>query len=183
MDVYPSQYHLEPHNHQDSSSNFYQCKDNSSIPQKHTQHTLTKQQSTNDLIPSNGSNIQQQRSAAHQKSSSENFDRQADAMATLKLRRLTNLNQRLRNELAYDRIPVSQACQAIIHFTANPHNSQNIPIKDYCVPEIFGKKPANSTEPNNAMSVNYNVHDKTKLISPTSAKFSSEASQGCCVIS
>lgn len=40
----------------------------------------------------------------------EVIDRQSDAMATLKLRRIVNLNNRLRAELGKDRVPASQSC-------------------------------------------------------------------------
>jgi guanine nucleotide-binding protein subunit gamma len=38
------------------------------------------------------------------------------SMADLKLRRLTELNNRLREDLERDRIPVSQAAKRYVHF-------------------------------------------------------------------
>ncbi|KAH8658733.1 GGL domain-containing protein [Tricladium varicosporioides] len=52
------------------------------------------------------------------------------SMADLKLRRLTELNNRLREDLERERIPVSQAATSIISYT----NS----TKDYMVPSIWG---------------------------------------------
>lgn len=51
-------------------------------------------------------------------------------MADLKLRRLTELNARLREDLERERIPVSQAAKSILNYT----NS----TKDYMVPSIWG---------------------------------------------
>ncbi|KHJ32926.1 putative guanine nucleotide-binding protein gamma subunit [Erysiphe necator] len=52
------------------------------------------------------------------------------SMADLKLRRLTELNTRLREDLERERIPVSQAAKSILNYT----NS----TKDYMVPSIWG---------------------------------------------
>ncbi|KAI1006696.1 hypothetical protein K3495_g1523 [Podosphaera aphanis] len=52
------------------------------------------------------------------------------SMADLKLRRLTELNARLREDLERERIPVSQAAKSILNYT----NS----TKDYMVPSIWG---------------------------------------------
>ncbi|KIM95065.1 hypothetical protein OIDMADRAFT_21294 [Oidiodendron maius Zn] len=52
------------------------------------------------------------------------------SMADLKLRRLTELNNRLREDLERDRIPVSQAANSIIAYTNN--------TKDFMVPSVWG---------------------------------------------
>ncbi|KAL5327032.1 hypothetical protein ACEPPN_004722 [Leptodophora sp. 'Broadleaf-Isolate-01'] len=52
------------------------------------------------------------------------------SMADLKLRRLTELNTRLREDLERERIPVSQASKSIISYT----NS----TKDFMVPSVWG---------------------------------------------
>lgn len=52
------------------------------------------------------------------------------SMADLKLRRLTELNTRLREDLERERIPVSQASRSIINYT----NS----TKDFMVPSVWG---------------------------------------------
>jgi len=52
------------------------------------------------------------------------------SMADLKLRRLTELNNRLREDLERERIPVSQAAKSIISYTSS--------TKDYMVPSIWG---------------------------------------------
>jgi guanine nucleotide-binding protein subunit gamma len=52
------------------------------------------------------------------------------SMADLKLRRLTELNTRLREDLERERIPVSQAAKSIINYT----NS----TKDFMVPSVWG---------------------------------------------
>ncbi|KAL2074515.1 hypothetical protein VTL71DRAFT_8293 [Oculimacula yallundae] len=52
------------------------------------------------------------------------------SMADLKLRRLTELNTRLREDLERDRIPVSAASKSIISYT----NS----TKDFMVPSVWG---------------------------------------------
>ncbi|KAI6710685.1 guanine nucleotide-binding protein gamma subunit [Diplocarpon mali] len=52
------------------------------------------------------------------------------SMADLKLRRLTELNTRLREDLERERIPVSQAAKSIISYT----NS----TKDFMVPSVWG---------------------------------------------
>ncbi|RKF54018.1 Guanine nucleotide-binding protein subunit gamma [Golovinomyces cichoracearum] len=51
------------------------------------------------------------------------------SMADLKLRRLTELNARLREDLERERIPVSQAAKSILNYTNT---------KDYMVPSIWG---------------------------------------------
>lgn len=55
------------------------------------------------------------------------------SMADLKLRRLTELNSRLREDLDRDRIPVSQASKSIIAYS----NS----TRDYMVPSVWGVVP------------------------------------------
>lgn len=131
------------------------------------------------------SSLQQQQIAA---------DRQADAMATLKLRRLTNLTQRLRTELNYERIPASQACEAIIQFTQNAQ--QDPGLKDYLLPDTFGHRPLPNLENSSIAAYAayedashppqgafyYEDEEKT-LISPTSAKFSTKDGRSCCIIS
>ncbi|KAI1164067.1 G protein gamma subunit [Nemania serpens] len=52
------------------------------------------------------------------------------SMADLKLRRLTELNSRLREDLERERIPVSQAANSIIAYC----NS----TRDYMVPSVWG---------------------------------------------
>ncbi|APA10605.1 hypothetical protein sscle_06g053750 [Sclerotinia sclerotiorum 1980 UF-70] len=52
------------------------------------------------------------------------------SMADLKLRRLTELNNRLREDLERERIPVSQAAKSIIQYTSQ--------TKDFMVPSIWG---------------------------------------------
>ncbi|KAK4639605.1 Guanine nucleotide-binding protein subunit gamma [Podospora bellae-mahoneyi] len=55
------------------------------------------------------------------------------SMADLKLRRLTELNNRLREDLERERIPVSQASKSIIAYC----NS----TRDYMVPSVWGPVP------------------------------------------
>ncbi|KAF3064719.1 Guanine nucleotide-binding protein subunit gamma [Daldinia childiae] len=55
------------------------------------------------------------------------------SMADLKLRRLTELNSRLREDLERERIPVSQASRSIIAYC----NS----TRDYMVPSVWGSVP------------------------------------------
>ncbi|KAH8909667.1 hypothetical protein BR93DRAFT_965752 [Coniochaeta sp. PMI_546] len=55
------------------------------------------------------------------------------SMADLKLRRLTELNNRLREDLERERIPVSQAAKSIIAYC----NS----TRDYMVPSVWGVVP------------------------------------------
>ncbi|KAK4043241.1 guanine nucleotide-binding protein subunit-like protein [Parachaetomium inaequale] len=55
------------------------------------------------------------------------------SMADLKLRRLTELNSRLREDLERERIPVSQASKSIIAYC----NS----TRDYMVPNVWGPVP------------------------------------------
>ncbi|KAI1840809.1 hypothetical protein JX265_009616 [Neoarthrinium moseri] len=55
------------------------------------------------------------------------------SMADLKLRRLTELNNRLREDLERERIPVSQASKSIIAYC----NS----TRDYMVPSVWGAVP------------------------------------------
>ncbi|KAK4238143.1 GGL domain-containing protein [Achaetomium macrosporum] len=55
------------------------------------------------------------------------------SMADLKLRRLTELNSRLREDLERERIPVSQAAKSIIAYC----NS----TRDYMVPSVWGQVP------------------------------------------
>ncbi|KAK1781744.1 GGL domain-containing protein [Copromyces sp. CBS 386.78] len=55
------------------------------------------------------------------------------SMADLKLRRLTELNNRLREDLERERIPVSQAAKSIIAYC----NS----TRDYMVPSVWGQVP------------------------------------------
>lgn len=51
-------------------------------------------------------------------------------MSEIKLRRLTELNTRLREDLDRPRIPVSEACEALIAYTKV--------TKDYMVPSVWG---------------------------------------------
>lgn len=129
---------------------------------------------------------------------SSTIDRQADAMATLKLRRLTNLNNRLRKELVTERVPASRACDALIQYTLNAH--EDPALRDYCVPEVYGPKPpyfgadglptsgvgvgagAGAGAGSTGAPLYYENEEKT-LLSPISAQFSSKGGQGCCVIS
>jgi guanine nucleotide-binding protein subunit gamma len=55
------------------------------------------------------------------------------SMADLKLRRLTELNNRLREDLERERIPVSNAARSIIAYC----NS----TRDYMVPSVWGAVP------------------------------------------
>lgn len=55
------------------------------------------------------------------------------SMADLKLRRLTELNNRLREDLDRERIPVSRAAESIIAYC----NS----TRDYMVPSVWGTVP------------------------------------------
>ncbi|KAI1812094.1 GGL domain-containing protein [Poronia punctata] len=59
--------------------------------------------------------------------------RDRQSMAGLKLRRLTELNSRLREDLERERIPVSQAAKSIIAYC----NS----TRDYMVPSVWGPLP------------------------------------------
>ncbi|EPE07067.1 guanine nucleotide-binding protein subunit gamma [Ophiostoma piceae UAMH 11346] len=59
--------------------------------------------------------------------------RTKQSMADLKLRRLTELNNRLREDLERERIPVSQAAKSIIAYC----NS----TRDYMVPSVWGAVP------------------------------------------
>ncbi|KAH6625034.1 guanine nucleotide-binding protein subunit-like protein [Chaetomium sp. MPI-SDFR-AT-0129] len=59
--------------------------------------------------------------------------RTKQSMADLKLRRLTELNSRLREDLERERIPVSQASKSIIAYC----NS----TRDYMVPSVWGPVP------------------------------------------
>ncbi|KAF8477575.1 GGL domain-containing protein [Kalaharituber pfeilii] len=52
-------------------------------------------------------------------------------MAELKLRRLTELNIRLREDLDRPRVKVSEACQSMINYTKN--------TKDFMVPSTWGQ--------------------------------------------
>lgn len=52
------------------------------------------------------------------------------SMSEIKLRRLTELNTRLREDLDRPRIPVSEACEALIAYTKI--------TKDYMVPSVWG---------------------------------------------
>ncbi|OBT63556.1 hypothetical protein VE03_06998 [Pseudogymnoascus sp. 23342-1-I1] len=52
------------------------------------------------------------------------------SMADLKLRRLTELNNRLREDLERERIPVSQAARSIIAYTNT--------TRDFMVPSVWG---------------------------------------------
>lgn len=52
------------------------------------------------------------------------------SMSEIKLRRLTELNTRLREDLDRPRIPVSEACEALIAYTKV--------TKDYMVPSVWG---------------------------------------------
>ncbi|KAM7202315.1 GGL domain containing protein [Naviculisporaceae sp. PSN 640] len=55
------------------------------------------------------------------------------SMADLKLRRLTELNNRLREDLERERIPVSVAARSIINYCNT--------TKDYMVPSVHGTLP------------------------------------------
>ncbi|TLS29688.1 hypothetical protein PpBr36_00476 [Pyricularia pennisetigena] len=59
--------------------------------------------------------------------------RNKQSMADLKLRRLTELNSRLKEDLERERIPVSQAAKSIIAYC----NS----TRDYMVPSVWGTVP------------------------------------------
>ncbi|KAK0389255.1 hypothetical protein NLU13_2830 [Sarocladium strictum] len=55
------------------------------------------------------------------------------SMADLKLRRLTELNNRLREDLERERIPVSTASKSIIAYCNG--------TRDYMVPSVWGAVP------------------------------------------
>jgi len=55
------------------------------------------------------------------------------SMADLKLRRLTELNNRLREDLERERIPVSSAAKSIIAYCNG--------TRDYMVPSVWGPVP------------------------------------------
>ncbi|KAI1435531.1 GGL domain-containing protein [Xylaria sp. CBS 124048] len=59
--------------------------------------------------------------------------RNQQSMADLKLRRLVELNSKLREDLGRERIPVSQAAKSIIAYC----NS----TRDYMVPSVWGPVP------------------------------------------
>lgn len=54
----------------------------------------------------------------------------------LKLRRINELNNKLRKELSRERITASNACLTIINYTSN--------TKDYTLPELWGYPTAGS---------------------------------------
>ncbi|VVT53861.1 uncharacterized protein SAPINGB_P003787 [Magnusiomyces paraingens] len=128
------------------------------------------------------------------------YDRKADALATLKLRRQTILNTRLRKELSFKRIPASEACSSLVAFTQNVQGDPT--LHDYCVPSVFGDKPAYMgpdglpAAPPAALIAGYDgqamengaVYDgkgqvyyeeeKKTLLSPVSGKFSTGGGSG-----
>ena len=53
------------------------------------------------------------------------------SMSEIKLRRLTELNTRLREDLDRPRIKVSEACESLIAYTKTS--------KDYMVPSVWGQ--------------------------------------------
>ncbi|KAK3185466.1 Guanine nucleotide-binding protein subunit gamma [Lecanicillium sp. MT-2017a] len=61
------------------------------------------------------------------------FRRTRQSMADLKLRRLTELKNRLREDLERERIPVSTASKSIISYCNG--------TKDYMVPSVWGSVP------------------------------------------
>jgi len=62
--------------------------------------------------------------------SAGNVREKKQTMAELKLRRLTELNARLRDDLERPRIKVSEACQSMINYT--------LTTKDFMVPSTWG---------------------------------------------
>ncbi|BFZ58276.1 Guanine nucleotide-binding protein subunit gamma [Savitreella phatthalungensis] len=57
------------------------------------------------------------------------------SMSEIKLRRLTELNGRLRDDLERERVPVSEACKALIDYCTN--------TRDPMIPSVWGPlKPA-----------------------------------------
>lgn len=64
----------------------------------------------------------------------------------LKLRRIEELNNKLRNELARERMTASNACLSIIDYTSTH--------KDYAVPEVWGYPMVDENPYNNTMRKN-----------------------------
>ncbi|SCV03926.1 LANO_0G07096g1_1 [Lachancea nothofagi CBS 11611] len=81
----------------------------------------------------------------------------------LKLKRINELNRKLKQELARDRITASNACLSIIDF-ATSH-------KDYAIPEIWGH-PMPGSNPHRIN--NPNLHRR--------AQRGSSSDSSCCVI-
>lgn len=86
----------------------------------------------------------------------------------LKLKRINELNNNLRNELSRDRITASNACLNLINFIQNN--------KDYTLPEIWGYPPQNSNHfiINNINNINMNSNLQRQNLN--------NQSNGCCTI-
>lgn len=206
---------LQQHQHQQYLKQQYQ----EASPQVEIQHQQQSHMSSTNINNSHNNSINSHNhsnnsnSNAHNNNGRDNRkeglspsalkDHQADTMAALKLRRLTNLTNRLRTELNYERIPASQACEALLQFMQNAQNDPK--LKDYLVPEVYGKRPVltlDSIVGNaqgggagggagggelggfNIANGGYYFEDEEKmLISPTSKGFSSKSNRGCCIIS
>ncbi|SCV02492.1 LAME_0H01750g1_1 [Lachancea meyersii CBS 8951] len=83
---------------------------------------------------------------------------------TLKLKRIKELNRKLKEELARDRITASNACLSIIDY-ATSH-------KDYAIPEIWGYPMAGS-----------NPHRmNTSNLRRRSQRASGSGDSTCCVV-
>ncbi|CCD24373.1 Ste18p NDAI_0D00590 [Naumovozyma dairenensis CBS 421] len=80
----------------------------------------------------------------------------------IKLKRINELNNKLRNELSRERITASNACLTIINYTNN--------TKDYTLPDIWGYPPPGSNHFRNNL--------KRSIQRPTT----SSNSAGCCTI-
>lgn len=92
-----------------------------------------------------------------------NFDQQKELQLKikyLKLKRINELNNKLRNELSRERITASNACLTIINYTSSE--------RDYELPEIWGYPPQGSN------------HFRNNLQRPINASHSN--SNGCCTI-
>lgn len=68
--------------------------------------------------------------ALHNNNSAVGGKEKKQTMAELKLRRLTELNARLREDLDRPRVKVSEACQSMINYTKT--------TKDFMVPSTWG---------------------------------------------
>ncbi|SCW00135.1 LAFE_0B10220g1_1 [Lachancea fermentati] len=81
----------------------------------------------------------------------------------LKLKRINELNKKLRQELSRERISASNACLSIIDYTTSK--------RDYAIPDIWGY-PAPGTNP---------YRENIKALQKLKSK-SSQDSNTCCII-
>lgn len=87
----------------------------------------------------------------------------------LKLKRIDELNNNLKNELQRDRITASNACLSIINYTQDN--------KDYTIPTIWGYPKTNhfhDKKQNNNTLINHSQSNFNNNINSTST--------GCCTI-